>query len=135
MYDMQNNSTKITAFCCNWSVHPGMHLSNLPQEEDKAIVTMCSGRLNPELIIQAFEHGASGVLICACSPGECEHDGNYKTLRRVIILKKMLKQLNIEPERIKLEWVDTGESIKVKDRIDTFYDEMKELGPIKYGKE
>ncbi|MCK4226396.1 hydrogenase iron-sulfur subunit [candidate division WOR-3 bacterium] len=134
-----NNSTaeraKITTFCCNWSVHPGLKLSNFPtEEENKSIVTMCTGRVGLELVLQAFEYGAWGVLICACSLGECKHDGNYKTLRRVLLLKMVLSQFNIEPERVRIEWIDTGEITKICDAMNGFYDEMLKLGPIKLGR-
>ena len=132
MNNPATNSAKITTFCCNWSVLPGLRLSNLStDEEDKIIVTMCTGRVGPELIMQAFEYGAWGVLICACPLGECKHDANYKTLRRVLLLKRMLSQLNIEPERVRIEWIDTGEVAKLQNAVNDFYDAMEKLGPIK----
>lgn len=135
MNDSKTDSVKITAFCCNWSVKPGLRLSNLPTDEkDKTIVTMCTGRVGPELAMQAFEYGAWGVLICTCPLGECKHDANYKTLRRVILLKRMLSQLNVEPERVRIEWVDTGEVGKLQNAMQVFYNEMKKLGPIKLGR-
>lgn len=127
-----NNSTKITTFCCNWSVHPGLRLSeSVFPEEDSIIISMCTGRVDTELILQAFNSGAWGVLICACPLGECEHDGNYKTLRRVLLMKNIMKQLNIEPERIKIEWVNTGEIMKVTNAVKSFSEEIMNLGPIK----
>mgnify|MGYP000527655299 CR=1 FL=1 len=126
-------SPKIVTFCCNWSVVSGLRLSTFADKKDntyRTVVTMCAGRLDPELILQAFKHGAWGVLIAACPLGECEHDGNYKTLRRVLLLKNLLRQFNIEPERIKIEWVGTGESAKLGKAIDNFLNEIKELGPL-----
>jgi len=126
------NSAKITTFCCNWSVLSGLRLSKFKlEEEDKAIVTMCTGRVGPELIMQAFEYGTWGVLICACPLGECKHDANYKTLRRVLLLKRMLSELNIEPERVRIEWIDTGEVAKLQNAVNGFYDAMEKLGPIR----
>lgn len=131
----ENIENKVVSFCCNWSVHPGLKLSEcaVPQE-DKSIVTMCTGRLTPEMIIEILNYGALGVLIFGCPPGECEHDSNYKTLRRINVLKKILSQFNVEPERVKLEWVKSGEVQKVLKSVESFYFEMKELGPIKKGR-
>lgn len=134
MNDSKTDSVKITAFCCNWSVQPGLRLSDYQEEEDKTIVTMCTGRVGPELVMQAFEYGAWGVLICACSLGECKHNANYKTLRRTLLLKRMLYQLNIEPERVRIEWIDTDEVGKLQNALNGFYDEIKKLGPIKLGR-
>ena len=70
-------------------------------------------------------------MIAGCPPEECDHDGNYKTRRRLVLLKNVLKQLNIEPERIKLEWFSTGESAKLSKSIDDYIKELEKLGPIK----
>ena len=127
--------TKAIIFCCNWSVYPGLQLSEdttvEPDPEYKIIVNMCSGRLSPELILETLKDSAWGILIAACPVEECEHDGNYKTRRRVLLLKKVLEQFGVEPQRLKLEWIDKGESVKFKKAISTFLDELKELGPIK----
>ena len=127
---------KIVVFCCNWSVYPGLQLSDLEGEPNVSagtIVTMCTGRIDPELILEAFDKGAWGVMIAACPLGECEHDGNYKTLRRVMLLRKMLKQLNIEPERVRLEYIGTGEVTKLNKAIREFRDSVVKLGPLGSG--
>ncbi|MBN2542381.1 hydrogenase iron-sulfur subunit [bacterium] len=124
---------KTVTFCCNWSVFPGLRLSVLPfedKESNKTLVTMCTGRVDPEMIVQAMRDGIAGVLISACPLGECEHDANYKTLRRVLLLKKMLQQLNIEPERVKLTWVDTNEVAKLEKEINSFSEEVSKLGTV-----
>ena len=94
------------------------------------IVTMCADRVNPELLIHAFKEGAWGVMINGCPPEECEHDGNYKARRRILLFKNLLKQLNIEPKRVRMGWFSSGESIKLKQAIDDFVDELEKLGPI-----
>ena len=127
-------NTKAIIFCCNWSVYPGLQLSeDITIESDpdyKIIVNMCSGRLQPDLILEALRDSAWGVMIAAYPPEECEHDGNYKTRRRVLLLKKILVQFGIEPQRLKLEWIDKGESVKFKKSIGSFIEDLKELGPI-----
>lgn len=126
---------KVIVFCCNWSVYPGLQLSDLsPTEKESSfetIVTMCSGRVSPELILEAFHHGAWGVMVAGCPPEECEHNGNYKVRRRVLLLKNVLKQFNIEPERVALEWFSTGESAKLRQMMDSFADKVAKLGPIR----
>ncbi|MBC8313189.1 MAG: hydrogenase iron-sulfur subunit [Candidatus Cloacimonetes bacterium] len=125
---------KAVIFCCNWSSFPGLQLSAVadeePSSEQKVIVNMCSGRISSELLLEAFKNNAWGVLIAACPEDKCEHDANYKTHRRILLLRKTLEQFGIEPERIKLEWIDKTESAKLKKSIDVFMKEIKELGPI-----
>lgn len=129
-----NENLKLIVFCCNWSVYPGLQLSELPtviRTPFGVIVSMCSGRITPELILDAFKEGAWGVMVSGCPTEECEHNGNYKTRRRLLLFKNLLKQLNIEPERVRLEWFSTGESMKLKHAITNFADELVKLGPIK----
>ena len=128
-----NKDMKAIIFCCNWSLFPGMQLSESPtlvKTPYGLIVSMCSGRVAPELVLNAFEEGAWGVMVAGCPPEECDHDGNYKTRRRLILLKNILKELNIEPERIKLDWFSTGESAKLTKAIDDFVKNLEKLGPI-----
>lgn len=131
---LRDKETKLIVFACNYSISPGMQLSKtekMTQIPYGIIVTMCSGRVAPELILNAFEEGAWGVMVAGCPPEECDHDGNYKTRRRLVLLKNMLKELNIEPDRIKLDWFSTGESGKLENSIQKFLKELDKKGPIK----
>jgi coenzyme F420-reducing hydrogenase delta subunit/NAD-dependent dihydropyrimidine dehydrogenase PreA subunit len=131
---LREDDKNLVVFACNYSIFPGLQLSEsqtIVKLPYGVIVSMCSGRVAPELILEAFEEGAWGVMVAGCPPEECDHNGNYKTRRRLILLKKMLKELNIEPERVKLEWFSTGESAKLKKMINQFVDELEKLGPIK----
>ena len=126
-------NAKTVIFFCNWSAYPGMQLSENPlakaELEQKMLVSMCSGRISPELILEAFRKGAWGVLITACPVDKCEHNGNYKTFGRITLLKTMLQQIGVDSNRLRLEWIDKGEAAKLKKAIDLFNDEMKGLGP------
>ena len=131
---LEISNTKLIVFCCNWSLFPGLQMSESPtliKTPYGIIVTMCSGRINPELILHAFKKGAWGVMISGCPPEECEHDGNYKARRRVLLLKNMLKQFNIEPERLRMVWFSRGESIKLKNAIDYFINNLEKLGYLR----
>jgi coenzyme F420-reducing hydrogenase delta subunit/formate hydrogenlyase subunit 6/NADH:ubiquinone oxidoreductase subunit I len=131
---IKQDRKKLVVFVCNWSMFPGMQLSESPtliKTSYGIIVNMCSGRLAPELVLNAFQEGAWGVMVAGCPPEECDHDGNYKTRRRLVLLKNVLKELNIDPNRIKLEWFSTGESAKLKQEISGFLKELDKLGPVK----
>jgi len=130
---IKEEGKKLVVFACNWSMFPGMQLSESPilvKTPYGIIVSMCSGRVAPELILNAFEEGAWGVMVAGCPPEECDHDGNYKARRRLILLKNVLKDLNISPKRIKLEWFSTGESAKLQNVINDYIKELEKMGPI-----
>ncbi len=122
---------KTVIFYCNWSTYPGLQLSrfndNEKHDEHKYMVSMCSGRISPELILKTFQKGASGVLITACPDDKCEHGGNYKTIARVRLIKRMLEQFGVNINRLKLEMIDKGESAKFKNTVDKFMGEIKEI--------
>ena len=74
---------------------------------------MCSGRLNPQFVLDAFRKGADGVLIGGCHPGDCHYvEGNYKALRRFRMLKRLLADMGIEEQRVRLEWISAAEGDK-----------------------
>ncbi|UCB59420.1 MAG: hydrogenase iron-sulfur subunit [Thermoplasmatales archaeon] len=131
---IKEDKKKLIVFACNWSVFPGMQLSESPslvKTPYGIIVSMCSGRVAPELVLDAIEEGAWGVMVAGCPPEECDHDGNYKTRRRLVLLKNVIKELGIDPKRIRLEWFSTGESAKLSKAIDDYVKELDKIGPIK----
>jgi len=126
---------RIVAFFCNWCTYTAADLagvSRMKYEPNVRIIrVMCSGRVDPQFILEAFRKGADGVLIGGCHPGDCHYsEGNYKTLRRVILLKKLLKQIGIEEERFRLEWISGAEGEKVKTVINDMTKKIRELGPL-----
>jgi len=131
---LERSDKKLIVFCCNWSVFPGLQNSKsttLVNTTYGVIVTMCSGRVNPELVLHAFKEGAWGVMVSGCPPEECDHDGNYKARRRILLLKTVLNQINIEPERLRMGWFSRGQSKKLKQAIDDFVNDLEKMGPIK----
>jgi len=92
---------------------------------------MCSGRVEPTFVSKAFELGADGVLILGCHPGDCHYvEGNYKTMRRMPLLKKMLQQLGIEEERVRLDWVSASEGDRFVSIVDDMTEKVRALGPL-----
>jgi F420-non-reducing hydrogenase iron-sulfur subunit len=92
---------------------------------------MCSGRIDPQFVLAAFRGGADGVLIGGCHPGDCHYqEGNYKALRRYILLKAMLKDMDIEEERFRLEWISASEGDKVQKVINEMTEQVRRLGPL-----
>jgi len=118
---------RIVGFLCNWSSGAG----ESPYPENARIIrVMCSGRVTPTFILKALACGADGVLIGSCHPGDCHYvSGNYKTARRVEYMKRLLEQLGIEPERLRMEAVPAGDGAALTRAVSDFTDRLKELGP------
>jgi F420-non-reducing hydrogenase iron-sulfur subunit len=135
---MDSFEPKIVAFCCNWCSYAGADLAGTSRIQHspnvKVIRTMCSGRVNPLFVIKALSIGADGVLVLGCHPGDCHYiEGNYKTMRRIPLLKKMLKQLGLEEERVRLEWVSTSEGARFAEVTNSFTQAVRKLGPTSSG--
>jgi F420-non-reducing hydrogenase iron-sulfur subunit len=134
---------KIIGFLCNWCAYAGADLAGISRMEYpsniRIIRVMCSGMVDPLFVLEALRNGADGVLIGGCHlPSDCHYlSGNFKALRRVLLLKKVLAQFGIEPERVRIEWVSASEGDKFAKVVKEMVEEIKKLGPnpLKFMKE
>jgi F420-non-reducing hydrogenase iron-sulfur subunit len=132
-----NNSwePRIVAFFCNWCTYTAADLAGVSRiryaPNARIIRVMCSGRIDPQFILDAFSKGADGVLIGGCHPGDCHYmEGNYKALRRTQLLKRMMKDMGIEEKRFRLEWISASEGERVKTVINEMTEQVRTLGPL-----
>jgi F420-non-reducing hydrogenase iron-sulfur subunit len=129
----------IIGFLCNWCSYAGADLAGTSRMKYppnlKAIRVMCSGRVDPAFILEALSRGADGILIAGCHPGDCHYQaGNYKTNRRIKLLKRLVEEMGIEPERIRFEYISAAEGQKFASVVTEFVAEIKRLGPLASGK-
>ncbi|MDG6228519.1 MAG: hydrogenase iron-sulfur subunit [Candidatus Thermoplasmatota archaeon] len=131
---MSEFEPNIIGFLCNWCSYAGADLAGTSRMKYpaniKTIRVMCSGRVDPVYILEALKKGADGVLVAGCHPGDCHYQsGNYKANRRMKLLKTMLVELGLEPERVRFEYVSASEGKKYADLILEMTEEIKRLGP------
>ena len=94
---------------------------------------MCSGRLDPTFVLKALAGGADGMLITGCHPGECHYlEQNYKAMRRYLLLRRVLTQMGIEAQRVKLVWASAAEGVKLAEEITRMVEEIRALGPLQW---
>ncbi len=125
----------IVGFFCNWCTYLAADLAGTSRMKYapnvRVVRTMCSGRVDPQLILWAFHNGADGVLVGGCHPGDCHYqEGNYKAQRRIKLLQKMLGQFGVEPERLRLEWISASEAERLRDVVNDFSEQIRRLGPL-----
>ena len=125
---------RIVGFLCNWCSYTGADLagtSRIPYSPNVRVIrVLCSARIDPTFVLQAFAHGADGVLLCGCHPGDCHYQsGNYKTRRRVAMIHQVLGQLGLGPERVWLRWISASEGKYFADTVTEMVETIRTLGP------
>jgi F420-non-reducing hydrogenase iron-sulfur subunit len=96
---------------------------------------MCSGRVDLSFVLRAFLKGMDGVFIGGCHLNECHYitDGNYHALSMVQICRKILADLKVNPERLRIESMSAGEGIRFAEVMNDFSRELRDMGPIGAG--
>ena len=124
----------ILVFCCNWCSYAGADLAGVSRFQYppniRIIRVMCSGRVDPSFVLKALNDGADGVLISGCHIGDCHYiSGNEYTKDRFERLYGIvIKQLGIDPRRVRLEWVSASEGKRFAEVITGFTEDIKKLG-------
>jgi F420-non-reducing hydrogenase iron-sulfur subunit len=125
---------KIIGFLCNWCSYAGADLAGVSRIQYppniRVIRVMCSGRVDPVIVLEMFADGADGVLVMGCHPGECHYlEGNLYAERRIKMLKRLITCTGLEPERLRLEWVSAAEGSRFADIVKDFTNQIRRLGP------
>lgn len=127
---------RILGLLCNWCAYSGADgagQSRTPYPPNVEVVrVMCTGRVDPSFVLDAFAGGFDGVLVCGCHPGDCHYlNGNCKAMGRFPLLGRMLGQLGIEPARLRLEWVSASEGGRYADLVAEMVEQVRALGPLR----
>ncbi len=127
---------RIVAFLCNWCSYAGADLAGVSRMQYapnvRIIRVPCSGRINPLHIISALHHGADGVLVSGCHPGDCHYiSGNFVARRKFSMLKNFLEHVGISPQRVQFSWVSAAEGARFAALIDKVTEDIKRIGPNK----
>jgi F420-non-reducing hydrogenase iron-sulfur subunit len=132
---MNNFEPNIIGFLCNWCSYEGADSAGRARKAYPAnlrvIRVLCSGRTDPQFVIEAFKEGADGVMILGCHPGDCHYkEGNLQALNRYTLLKRMLVQFGIEDERFRLDWISASEQEKFVEVVSEMVEKVRRLGPL-----
>lgn len=125
---------RIVAFLCNWCTYTGADLagtSRLQYPPNVRVVRMmCSGAVDPVYVLKPLLDGADGVLIGGCHPGDCHYQtGNYKTRRRFVAMREILKSTGLDDDRIWLSWISASEGQRFAETVTEMVTALRELGP------
>lgn len=129
----ENFEPKIIAFCCNWCSYAGADLAGTGRlkypENIRIIRVPCSSRVDPTLVMRAFQNGADGVMIAGCHPGDCHYDtGNYHTRKRMKLLRNLMEFMGLPSERLLVKWISGNEAERFKNTVEDFTEKLRKMG-------
>lgn len=129
----------ILGFLCNWCAYAGADLAGVSRIQYppnlRVVRVMCTGRIDPVLVLETLASGVDGVIVLGCHPGDCHYvTGNYEAERKIKMLKKLIAPLGLA-ERVHLEWVSASEGARFAEVIRDFTNHIKVLGPSPLRKE
>jgi heterodisulfide reductase subunit A len=114
---MENPQDKIITFACNWCWYAGADYAGVSRMQypptARIIRTMCSGRVDEDFVLRAFQLGAPVVLVSGCHYADCHYiNANRWTQKLVDRLWDRLERKGVRPERLQLEWISAAEGAK-----------------------
>ena len=124
---------KILGFLCNWCSYAGADLAGVSRIQYspniRIIRVMCSGRVDPIFVAEAFSKNVDGVLVLGCHPGDCHYiSGNYEAEMKMNMLSKLLDYVGFS-DRFRLDWVSASEGNRFAQLVNEFNEDIINLGP------
>ncbi len=126
---------RIVAFLCNRCAHGPANLAGVADVKDapnvRVVRLLCSGRLDTQFVLAALAQGADGVLVGRCKLSDCHHaEGNHKTLSRLKLFKRLLHDLSIEEQRVRVDWIPASDGNRLQSVVDEMVEQIRVLGPL-----
>jgi F420-non-reducing hydrogenase iron-sulfur subunit len=134
MIEAADFTPEITLFTCIYCGYMAADTAGALRLEYPANVKIvrlpCTGKTDIQYLLDAFDQGADGVMIVACSLGNCHHErGNERAQARVIRAQAILEKVGLEPERLSIHFVSGGMGASFAKNIQTMNDHLITLGP------
>ncbi|MEK6574255.1 MAG: hydrogenase iron-sulfur subunit [Chloroflexota bacterium] len=125
---------QIVAFCCHYCAYAAADLAGSLRMQYPASVRVvklpCTGKLDVQLVLDAFEHGADGVMVAGCLEGDCHYQqGNLNAKRRVNYVKTLLKEIGLEPDRVRMFNMSSAMGKQWAEAVTEMDDQVRKIGP------
>jgi coenzyme F420-reducing hydrogenase delta subunit len=132
---MAEFSPKLVGFLCNWCSYAGADLAGVSRIQYppnlRIIRVMCSGRVDPVILLQSLMDGVDGVLVLGCHPGDCHYiSGNLFAEKKMKLTSNLLVKSGLHRDRLKLDWVSAAEGERFANIVTDFTNQIQSLGPL-----
>lgn len=125
---------QIIAFCCNFCAYAAADLAGSKRMQYppnvRIVHTPCTGKIEMEHVLEAFEKGADGVLVAGCLEGGCHFlEGNLRAKKRIEHVREILDQVGIGANRLRMVNLSAAEAPTFVRRVQEIVQTVRELGP------
>jgi len=128
------DAIKIVAFCCHYCAYAAADMAGSLRLQYppsvKVVKLPCTGKLDLQLILDAFEHGADGVMVAGCMEGDCHYQqGNLNAKRRVNFSQELLRSIGLEAERVRMFNMSSAMGNRWAVAVSEMDQTVRKLGP------
>jgi coenzyme F420-reducing hydrogenase delta subunit len=125
---------EIIAFCCNYCAYAAADLAGARRMQYPTNVRIlhvpCTGKVEPEHLLAAFEKGVDGVLVAGCLEGGCHFlEGNLRAKKRTEHVARVLEEIGIGGERLRMVNLSAAMAPKFVEHVSEMVATVKALGP------
>ncbi len=125
-----NWKPRLMIFSCKWCFPLGLEEERELPEGSAVLRSLCTGRIHPSFVLQAFESGADGVFIAACEEGDCHYGTGTAMLENTIgRVDPMLDMLGVESSRFRVRFFPPGKADRILETVQEFRDQLEASGP------
>lgn len=109
-------SPEVMVYVCRNSISGDKRLPRQWSQDGTHVLVRevpCSGKVDGQYLIHAFEAGVAGLCVVACPKGDCAlGQGNYRAELRIRTVQRLLTEIGLEPERAELLLRHPGDSVE-----------------------
>lgn len=125
---------QVVAFCCTYCAYTAGDLAGSMRLEYaphvRVVKLLCSGKIDPLLLLRAFEDGADAVYVAGCALGDCHFlEGNRRAMQTVAYTRKLLAEVGLEPQRLEFFPIPASAGPLFAQRANEMTARARELGP------
>ncbi|MCX5759190.1 MAG: hydrogenase iron-sulfur subunit [Candidatus Hydrogenedentes bacterium] len=130
---MMDDNPIIVAFCCHYCAYAAADLAGTMRLQYPGSVRVlrlpCTGKIEVNYLLAAFERGVDGVIVAGCLEGGCHfQEGNLRARRRVERAKQLLKEIGLEPERLEMFNLSSAEGTRFAEIVTEMNARIAKLG-------
>lgn len=127
---------KIIAFCCHYCAFTAADLAGTMRQQYPTNIHIvrlpCTGKVDINMLLQAFVDDADGVMVAGCEVGSCHFlEGNIRAGKRVEYAKRKLEEVGIHPEKLEMFHIAASEGPLFAQTARDFTDKIKNMNQNK----